>query len=544
MFNASYIDLGILAFFFIWGVGALRAILFWLYLWQLKDYHIGRFVDHFRTSKGRKSIVTIAVVIKILLVIWLSGAYFFNDWGYLIWGVPAFFLIYAIEDYRTLTGLLRGTIKRPVFTKKIIFLFSIIVAGMIVLAYYPGNGILLLLFDICAPIIVTVVVLLAQPFFVAARGKILQKAKEKVGRFPKLKVIAITGSYGKTSTKEFLSTILAERFKVLATPDHKNSEIGIAQTILQELTASHEIFIVEMGAYNKGGIKLLCDMVRPSIGVVAGVNEQHLATFGSLENLLSAEGGRELLENLPQTGLLIVNGENKYCLDLYKRAKIDKKVYTLSKERIESDIWAEEVSAHTDSLDFVARVKSGELAHLHVKVLGKQHVQNVLGAVLTAKHLGMTMDQISHGTNNITQKQGGMALRKGAHGIHVVDSSYSANPDGVSADLDYLSIFPGKKVIVMPCLIELGQKSIEVHIQIGKKIAEICDMAIITTKDAFEEIRNGAIMNGMDVKNIVFCEHPKEIMAIIGAHCKEGDAVLLEGRVPAELITLLNGKQI
>jgi len=491
----------------IWAAGTLKLILFWMYLWQLKDYHIGRFVDHFRTAKGKR-------------IIFSYGTQFF------VW-----------------------RLKKPVFTAKVIFLtglITLVAIGYLALVVSKTHSALtvfiaLLIFNVLIPVIVSVIVLAAQPFFIRARNKILQKAKEKIGRFSTLKVIAITGSYGKTSTKEFLSTILSEKFKVLATPDHKNSEIGIAQTILQELNSSHEIFIVEMGAYNKGGIQLLCDMVHPDMGIVTGVNEQHLATFGSLENLLSAEGGRELLENLPGKGLLIVNGENKYCVDLYKRAKIDKKIYAISKEKIDADMWAEEVSLHLESFDFVARAKTGELAHLHVGVLGKQHVQNVLGAVLAARAMGMGTDQIAHGVNRITQKQGGMSLKKGVHGITVIDSSYSANPDGVAADLEYLSIFPGKKVIVIPCLIELGAKSIEAHIQIGKKIAEVCDLAIITTKDKFEEIRNGAIMNGMDVKNIMFCENSKEIMAIIGAHCKVGDAVLLEGRVPGELIRLLNG---
>ncbi len=492
----------------LWFLGTVKLVLFWIYLWQLKDYHIGRFIDHFRTAKGKRIIFSYVT-------------------QFFVW-----------------------RLKKPVFTAKTVLLTGLailVTAGYYLLVISATNSafnilVALVTFNLLTPIIISAIVLGAQPFFAAARGKILQKAKEKMERFPNVKVIAVTGSYGKTSTKEFLATILSEKFKVLATPAHKNSEIGIAQTVLQDLKSDHEVFIVEMGAYNKGGIKLLCDMVRPKIGIVTGVNEQHLATFGSLENLLSAEGGRELLENLPGTGLLMVNGENKYCLDLYKRAKIDKKLYTLSKDRIESDIWAEEASVHTDSLDFLARGKTGELAHLHVKILGKQHVQNLLGAVLVAKHLGMSMEQISHGASKITQKQGGMVLRKGVHGIHVVDSSYSANPDGVIADLDYLSIFPGKKVIVMPCLIELGAKSAEVHQNIGKKIAQVCSLAIITTKDKFKEIKGGAISHGISEKNIIFCEHSHEIMSIIGAHCKEGDTVLLEGRVPAELIRLLNGK--
>src|SRR3989344_2140918 len=282
MFNIFYIQLGPLALLLIWVFGTLKSVLFWLYLWQLKDYHIGRFVDHFRTSKGKKAFFNITIVIKILLALWLLCTYVFGGWEYLIWGYAAFIIIYVVETYRAAVGLAKGTLKKPVFTGKIILLFSVIVVGMVAffqvslarIAFDPS--ILLLMFDIVAAVIVSLVVLFFQPLFVLGRNRILQKAMKKMAQYPKVKVIAITGSYGKTSTKEFLTTILSQKFKVLSTPDHKNSEIGIAQTILKDLKPEHEIFVVEMGSYNRGGISLLCDIVEPEIGVGTGVNEQQL----------------------------------------------------------------------------------------------------------------------------------------------------------------------------------------------------------------------------------------------------------------------------
>jgi len=428
----------------------------------------------------------------------------------------------------------------------------------------------LLIFDILVPIIASLVILLIQPIFVYFRINILKKATEKMDGFKNLTVIGVTGSYGKTSTKEFLTTILFSKFKVLSTKDHKNSEIGIAETILKELNKEHQIFIVEMGAYNKGGINLLCDITKPSIGIVTGVNEQHLSTFGSMENLLSAEGGVELLSSLPKDGLLVVNGDNKYCMNLYRNGfghlynsfarsedknkilssslprnyknlekTLRKKIYSLKNDKVDSDIWAEEISVLERSLDFMTMNKEKEAMHFNVKVLGKQNIQNLLGAILVARELGMSLEEISLAVKNIKPEQAGITLKIGVHSINIIDSSYSSNPDGVMADLDYLNIFNGKKVVVMPCLIELGKKSSEVHQQIGKKIAEVCDMAIITTKDKFEEIKNSAMQNGLAGDKIILCERPKEIFHLITASCKAGDAVLLEGGRPKELIKLL-----
>src|SRR3989344_3617091 len=347
---------------FLWLVRTIKFVLFWVYLWQLKEYHIGRFVDHFRTHKGKQILLNPLQILKyVLLVVLLVNYYFFNGVFYVL--------------------------------------------------------------------------------FVIVRNVVLKKAKKKMSSFKNVIVIGITGSYGKTSTKEFLHTILSSKFNVLATPEHKNSEMGIAQTILKELRPEHQIFIVEMGSYNKGGINLLCNMVMPTIGLVTGVNEQHLATFGSLENLLSAEGGRELAQCLPKDGLIVVNGENKYCLDLYKKTELNKRIYTLKRDRINSDIWTEDILVQKDSVSFVAVNHNKEMSHFAVNVLGGHNVQNLLGAITVAKELGMTMQEISQACKDIKPGQAGIALKEGVHGIDIIYSSYSSNPDGVVVDLGYFKFF-------------------------------------------------------------------------------------------------------
>lgn len=410
----------------------------------------------------------------------------------------------------------------------------------------------LLIFDIFAPVIVSVIVLFFQPFFVLARKIILFRAGKKMDNIKSvspLKVIAITGSYGKTSTKEFLTTILSKKYKVLSTSQHQNSEMGVAQCILNNLGISHQVFIAEVGAYNKGKVKEVCTILKPDIGIVTGVNEQHLSLFGSLENLLSAEGGRELASFVENDGLLVVNGDNKYCLDLAKRfsagggsahdANGRMKIYSEGNKTLNSDIWSDDITVHKNFISFVAIDKSGELAHFNVKVLGEHNVQNLLGAIIVAKELGMDFGEISEACNDIKQEQGGMVLKKDSNGINIINSSYSANPDGVLADLNYLNGFEQKKVIVMPSLIELGKKSAEIHKKIGNKIGQICDKAIITSKDKFAELKNGAKEAGMEDSRILFSDNPDDIYSMITLFCKAGDAVLLEGRVHGELIKLL-----
>jgi UDP-N-acetylmuramoyl-tripeptide--D-alanyl-D-alanine ligase len=232
-------------------------------------------------------------------------------------------------------------------------------------------------------------------------------------------------------------------------------------------------------------------------------------------------------------------------LDLAKRYEgktprgVRTKTYSVNRGKINSDIWTENAAASRSSVSFIAIDKNKEMTHFHANVLGRHNIQNILAAILTAKELGMHLDEIAEACKNIRQEQAGMVFKNGKHGIGIVDSSYSSNPDGVIADLEYLSILSGKKIVVMPCLIELGEKSKEAHQKIGEKIGKVCDLAIITTKERFEDIKKGAIYSGMKEKNIVFCENLDDIYSLITILCTAGDAVLLEGRVPAGLLKLL-----
>src|SRR3989344_2874854 len=345
----------------------LKLFLFWLWLWQLKEYHIGRFIAHFKEGQAIKKI--------------LSG----------FW-----------------------RLKYPKFTKKIVIISF---TGLILAILMFSKGLYLPAF-----ILIILVPLAFQAPTVVWRKEYLKKARLKRESFKDLLVIGITGSYGKTSTKEFLYEILSPKFKVLKTREHQNSEVGIARCVLSELKPEHEIFIVEMGAYNKRGIKMLCDIVKPKIGILTGINEQHMATFGSQENIIKTK--YELIESLPQDGVAFFNGKNKYCRELYEQTKIKKYLY-------------------------------GENAGLGL--------ENFEGAKAVAKELGMTDQEIESASQKIENKFPGIKIKEGVNGLKVIDATYSANPESVITHLEYLKKFPGKKVIVMPCLIELGKASAEVH---------------------------------------------------------------------------------
>jgi len=516
-----------------WLIRVMKTTLFYLYLWQLKEYHIGRFIDHFRTAKGKQLFFNKILLGELVLTLFPVS--------------PLFFLLYSIDALKAGLDIVQGRLRRPVFTKKIIPLIGVNIAALVIflIALMRAGSFsgahtlrLLLLYSVLVPVITSATVLAFQPFAVIARNRILRRAKEKREKFKDLKVIGITGSYGKTSTKEFLAHMLGQKFQVLKTPEHQNSEVGISNTILRSLTDEHEIFVCEMGAYNKGGIKLLADIAKPDIGIVTGVNEQHLATFGSMENLLSAEGGEELVGSLPKDGAAFINQNAKIKVQNYHKdlpqgdnAKC-KILYYAVGER--ADFEAQDVGVEKETVSF--RVEN---TTFRVSVYGGHNVQNLVGAIAVAREMGMSLKEIARACETITPDLGALKVKRGINGITIIDSTYSANPDGVIADLEYLNLYEGKKILVMPCLIELGKASKEVHKRIGEKIGEVCDLAIIITKERFRELQEGAMAKGMKKENILFLESPQEIVSKIKSTTQQGDVVLMEGRVPSTLIPYL-----
>lgn len=506
----------------LWFIVFTKKLFFWVWIWQLKEYHIGRFRAHLRTDKGKKIVNKYLLIVKLILI---PGLFFYFYFFFFL-----FLLIFLAEILSGFVHLFKRTLKIPVLTKKTFLLLGAgFILEILILLYISSfpDGLFylsLLSFDILAPLIFSCLILALEPIAILWRRKIIRRATRRRERFKDLIVIGITGSYGKTSTKEFLYTILKENFRVLKTKEHQNSEVGISRCILNDLKPEHQIFICEMGAYKKKGIKLLAGIAKPKIGILTGINEQHLATFGSLNNIIKTK--YELIESLPRDGLAIFNGNNTHCIDLYNRTNISKRL-------TRRDIWADNIGMEREFISFQVRTR-GDSAGFRVNLLDKHWVENILLAVQVAKELGMSLEEISEACQKIKPLSGTMKLIRTDEGLNVIDATYSANPSGVISHLDYLKIWPGRKVIIMPCLIELGSSSQEVHQKIGEKINEVCDLAIITTKECLKDVKGKTKPD-----QVLFTEDPRDILNKVREFSDKEDVILLESRVPKKLLNLL-----
>ncbi|MDD5639714.1 MAG: UDP-N-acetylmuramoyl-tripeptide--D-alanyl-D-alanine ligase [Candidatus Pacebacteria bacterium] len=543
--------------FFFWSIRQSKANFFWLYLWQLKNYHTSRFLAHFDTKAG-KSIFGIIFFIKLffclssLSFILCAYIYEFSYDKITIIAQPIWLFVFmsivliVIEGIYSIRSFLLKRVKKAEPTKKIIFLTFIVFALSILFLIITGKNFLgntigitdflyliclLYLFDLLTPIIVSIIVLIFQPLTVYLRNKTLASARKKIKSLDNLLTIGITGSFGKSSTKEFLKIILSEAFNVVTTIQNQNSEIGISECILREVTDSHEIFICEMGAYNRGGIKLLCGIAQPKIGILTGIGNQHLATFGSQKNIINTKF--ELIKCLPKEGLAVLNWDSEFIKDNFTENIANIKC-SIGKHE---DIWAEGIKSNEQGLSFEACFKNGQRIKIKSGIIGQYHLSNLLLCIAVAKKIGMSNEEIANGCEKITSDISGFKIEKTKHGFSVINSSYSVNKIGVLSHLSQFKdiITSGKKVLIMPCIIELGPDGPKTHYEIGRQIAKSCDIAIITTQDYFKDIKSGAKAECMKDYNIICIEDPQKAFNIAKQRVDRG-IVLLEGRSSNDLI--------
>ena len=530
--------------FLLWLVHYEQSILFYAYFWQLKEYRWDRIGEEIkRNRKIWFSKKTAIVFLSTLFVLFLKPHWL---------GLLVFVLLIADLDF--ISALFRKTIVKPKFTHKILlilgmsnlvligafggFCYSIFSQGN----FIPSKQILLISIlglEMLCFLFVGIIVEIAQIPASIVKRKIILRAEKKRQNLKNLTVIGITGSYGKTSTKDFLFSILSHKYgkdKVLKTKENTNTRMGIAYTILNELNSEHLFFICEIGAYRLKEIQESCQMIKPKIGILTGINEQHLALFGSLENII--QGKYELIEALSSVdGIAIFNGANQNVYRLYERTRKVKKFYTsVSPEDKKADLRANNIQGNKEKIKFNIENKKRETMDIEFHSIGEGNVENFLLASLAAQQLGINLKTIKEATSFFDIKNPKIITKDE---ITFLLSTYSANPTGVLGDIKHLWHWKGKKIIIMPCLIELGEASKKVHHQIGKAIAEIGDLAIITKKECFSDIIAGSREIKTSKTKICFLKNPQKIKKEIDAFAKAGDVILLEGRLSKSIIEQL-----
>jgi UDP-N-acetylmuramoyl-tripeptide--D-alanyl-D-alanine ligase len=341
--------------------------------------------------------------------------------------------------------------------------------------------------------------------------------------------IGITGSYGKTSTKYILGTILKEKYNVLFTPGSYNTTMGNVKVIREQLKPEHEVFISEMGARKKHDIREICDFVHPDIGIITSIGEQHLETFKTIENVAKTKA--EMLGGTRFDGAIFLPKDDERCFELYKDDKRENKfIYSL--KDIESDVYASDIKTSKDGSEFIVHSKKYGTYNCKTILLGMHNVQNILCAITVAEYLDLSKEQIIEGIKKLEPVEHRLQLLPSTNGTIVIDDAFNSNPVGSKYALDVLGTFDGRKIIITPGMVELGKEEYNLNKEFGKYMAKVADIAILIGYNRAKPIEEGLKEENFNDMNIYVVSSLNEATERLSKLTKTGDVIMFENDLP------------
>ena len=341
--------------------------------------------------------------------------------------------------------------------------------------------------------------------------------------------ICVTGSNGKTTTKEIIAHILSQEFPLLKTSGNYNNEIGIPLTLLQ-LDKSHKLLVAEMGMRGLGEIKILTNFIPPDLAVITNVGEAHIGLLGSKNNIFKAK--TELLQSLDKEGITILNRDDPYFFKMSKIVK-DKKLYTFGIEN-KSDIMACNVRMESDKgMRFTLEVQNGKSREIYFPLLGRHNIYNALAAAAAAFAMGIELDLIEKGLSSFKPLDLHMQFSNFYNGIKIINDSYNASPLSVKNALETLAEVAQKnrKIAILGDMLELGEKADFYHREIGKEVAKLSIDTLITVGQGGKIIAQSSKEEGMAEERIFSFEknEKKNLSKKLLSLAKSGDFILLKG---------------
>lgn len=379
----------------------------------------------------------------------------------------------------------------------------IIIVAAITVCPISTYSIKICIIDILVPFLVLLANFINKPMEKAFQRHYINSAKKILQQHKELIVIGVTGSYGKTSMKNYLYKLLCNKYDVLITPKNYNTTLGVVKTIREELNATHQIFICEMGATKLNDIKEICDIVKPQYGIITSIGPQHLESFKSIENIIKTKF--ELADAVKQNnGKVFLNCTNEYIssnAEKYdyisygaedKNNKIQYNAY---------DIFSDEKGVHFSINNFEEKFTT--------EILGKHNSINLAGAIAVADYFKVPHKEIIKQVKSIKSVEHRLELIKNGEFL-IIDDSYNSNPVSSKSAIDTLADFEGTKILVTPGLIELGNQENKYNFELGEYAAKKCDYIFLVGKNHSKPIYEGIKSTEFDMNKVVIVDKPEQ----------------------------------
>lgn len=421
-----------------------------------------------------------------------------------------------------------------VFTKKakiILFLSLLQLFGVLFFAkIYMQKDIIFLLvlaliIQFFSPLFLSISQIVLSPLEEYARKKVVEWAKKKRKTLTQTKIIAIVGSYAKTSTKEMLYALLWKNFYTVKTPKSFNTQLSVAQTILEDVKETTDVFLVEMDAYHKGEIAMLCDIAQPTHAVITAIAPQHLEKFASMDELVETQF--EVVENLPEEGTVFLNSQDMWSSKGEREYKRKKVWYGKDTD----DFNVTDIKQTEEGITFDFHAKK-ERVKITVPLFGKHHAMNFLAAATIAYSLGLDLKTIQKRALLLRPTEHRLQVKHSGT-VTIIDNSFNANAVASNASFAMIKEYPGtQKIVVTPGLVELGKESGKAHKDFAKAAAAAADDIVIVGHHARKDMLSGLQEAAFPQEKIHVVETEKEGIAMAYKIAKPGAVILLENDLP------------
>lgn len=490
-----------------------------LHILQLENYYNDRYATWM--NQNIKTVFDIKVIGLMLIpvLLFLSGyskiAFYLNIVAYLI------LIIITKKKKEKKPFVVTARIRRMYITYLIVFVALVLITNFVNLV----TGLIIAnLFAAIAYTFVYIVNLLNRPIEQSIRNGFCKKASKSI---KDVKVLGITGSYGKTSTKYIVNTILAQKYNTLMTPESYNTTMGVVRTINEKLSPINNLFICEMGAKYIGDIKEICDIVKPTYAVITAIGPQHLDTFKTLDNVRKTK--LELVDALPQDeGIAFVNWEDENI----RNSKITKNIVKFGLNK-EADYYATNIEINERGSSFDVVIPGKQPINIKTKLLGSLNILNIVGAVAVADKLGLTEEEIKLGVKYIKPIPHRLELKQNPNGSIIIDDAYNSNNRGAKMALEVLKNFKGRKrILITPGIVDLGDKAEEINKELGENAAGSSDFIILVGEKQAKPIYEGIKAKNYPENQVFIAKNLEEALVKMNQIMDEKSVILLENDLP------------
>lgn len=494
-----------------------------IHMLQLESYYNDRYKAWMNKNKKEKIILRdLLLVVPVILSI-------FNIMAGLISGICVIALLFFSRPIYKIKKALAITkrVKRLFITGSAIMLIPAVLANIFINNFgLPISLLVISAIAILSTYMVMLINTLNAPIEKSINNKFIKSAKKKLNDYKDLKIVGITGSYGKTTTKYIISSILSQKYNTLMTPASYNTTLGVVRTINENLDPMHQVFVCEMGAKNIGDIKEICDIVHPQYGILTAVGPQHLETFKTIENVKKTKF--ELIDSLPADGWAFLNNEDENI----KGTHVDKNTVKYGLDD-KSEYYAYNIKIEESGSVFDVHTPTEEITNIKTKLLGEHSILDIVGAVAVAQKLGLNQDEIKAGIRFLKPVPHRLELKRNPNGLTIIDDAYNSNIKGAKMAVKTLGNFQGKtRILVTPGIVDLGEFAKQYNVEFGEEATKYCDYIILVGEKQAVDLNEGIRNKNYPKEKVYIAKDINEAFKKLAEFDAKNTVALLENDLP------------